>query len=152
MNEDTFSWPDDADECAVLARSMFISECASNARYWLDWGSHFLTHSQPDTPHVRSWSAVAKEDRAFREVFAMLTEQQRAKVIELLQRCVSGAVFSTLCTLDQFPHGEAEVHVRDGVCGSGSRSFRIAPTDTDLHDDFTAAFAAPPSTDPDANA
>jgi hypothetical protein len=81
-----------------------------------------------------------------------LTEQQRAKVIELLQRCVGGAVFSTLCTLDQFPHGEAEIFVRDGVCDSGIRTFRIAPTDTDLHDDFTAAFAAPPSTDHHANA
>lgn len=60
MNEDSFSWPEDADECAALARSMFISESVSNVRYWLDWGSDFLTHPQPATPHVRGWSDVAK--------------------------------------------------------------------------------------------
>ncbi len=121
---------------------MFLAECVSNARYWLDWGSHFLTHSEPDTPFVRSWSSVAKEDRAFRDAFAAFNEQQRNKVIELLRRCVRGAVFSSLCTLDQFPNGEAEILIHDGVCGSGTRTFRIAPTDTDLHDDFTAALSA----------
>jgi hypothetical protein len=152
MSEDSFSWPEDADECDSLARSMFVSECASHARYWLDWGAHFLKYPQPETPFVRSWSAVAKEDRAFREVFATLTEQQRVKIIELLQRCVRGTVFSTLCTLDQFPHGEAEISVREGVGGDGPRSFRIAPSKTELHDDFTAALAAPLSTDNGADA
>ena len=37
------------------------------------------------------------------------------------------AGFSTLSTLDQFPHGEAEVFIWDGACGQGKRRFRIAP-------------------------
>jgi hypothetical protein len=151
MNGEPFTWPENAEECAALARSMFISKCVSNARYWIDWGSHLVTHPQPDKPYVRSWNDAAKEDRAFREAFATLNEQQRTKVLELLQRCIHGAVFSTLCTLDQFPHGEAEVFVSDGVCGSGTRSFRIAPTGTDLHDDFTAEFGAQPPTGNDRN-
>jgi hypothetical protein len=152
MNEDPFIWPDDPDECAALARSMFISESVANAKHWIDWGSHFVTHSQPDKPYVRSWNAVAKEDRAFREVFSTLNDQQRAKVLELLRRCIDGAVFSTLCTLDQFPHGEAEIFVRDGVCGAGTRSFRIAPTESALHHDYVAASSsqAPPDHDRDA--
>jgi len=147
MNADPFSWPGDENECAALARSMFIDACVSNANYWLDRGSDFVTNPQPAKPFIRSWNAIAKEDRAFRDAFSSLTEQQRIKVIELLRRCVTGAVFSTLCTLDQFPHGEAELFVRDGVCGDGVRNFRIAPTDIELHDQFTAAFAAQPTKD-----
>jgi hypothetical protein len=111
-----------------------------------------VTHPQPDKPYVRSWNAVAKEDRAFRETFSTLNDQQREKVLELLRRCIDGAVFSTLVTLDQFPHGEAEVFVREGVCGEGSRSFRIAPTDSDLHDDYAAAFSSQTPPDNDRNA
>lgn len=152
MSEDSFSWPENDDECAALARSMFISKCASDVRYWLDWGAHLVTHPQPDKPYVRSWNAVAKEDRAFREVFATLTESQRTKVIELLLRCVNGAVFSTLCTLDQFPHGEVEIFVHEGDCESSTRRFRIAPTNADLHDDFAAMFSAQPPKADDRNA
>ena len=85
---------------------------------------------------------VAKQDKAYREVLATLTDVQKAKVIELLDHCIRGAVFSTLVTLDQFPHGEAEVFVWDGVCGEGKRRFQIAPNHLDLHDDFMAAFQA----------
>ncbi len=140
MNEAPFQWPEDESEGAALARSLLINESVSNARYWINWGSHLLKHPQPDKPPVRSWSAMAKEDRAFREVFATLNDQQRSKVIELLQRCISGAVFRSLSTLDEFPHGEAELSICDGVCGSGTRRFKIAPTDRDLHDDFGEAF------------
>ncbi len=148
MSNEPFSWPDDVEQCATLARSLFIERCVSDARYWIDWSADFLTRPEPAVPFERNWSDVAKEDRAFRDVFVTLTEAQRAKVLELLNRCIHGAVFSTLCALDQFPHGEAEIRVRDGVCGKGTRSFPIAPTKRDLHDDFMTAFLAkPPAAD-----
>lgn len=139
MNDDSeFSWPEDPAECAALARSMLIQESVNVARYWSGFGRDLLIHPQPEEPYIRPGSEVAKRERAYRETFATLNEAQRAKVIELLNQCVEGAVFSTLCALDQFPYGEAEIFVRDGVCGAGTRSFRI-DTDVALHDDFCAA-------------
>ena len=131
-----FRWPDDEAECAALARSLFVNACVDVARYWADFGTGLVTKPKPDQPYVREWNEAAKRDRAYREVFATLTEAQRGK---LLEQCVRGTVFSTLCTLDQFPHGEAEVWVQDGVCGEGQRRFPIAPTAVELHDEFTAA-------------
>jgi hypothetical protein len=137
-----FHWPDDENEGAAVARSLFITACVETARYWQSYGAHFVTHSQPDKRFIRPGSAIAKQDKAYREVFATLTDVQKAKVIELLEHCVRGAVFSTVTTLDQFPHGEAEIFIWDGVRGEGKRRFRIAPENTDLHDDFMAAFQA----------
>ena len=150
-DEPEFRWPEDPSECAALARSMLIEECVSKFRYWLEFGSDLLSNPQPQEPYARTWSEVAKRDRAYREAFATLSGPQRGKVIELLGQCIEGAVFSTLCTFDQFPHGEAEIFVRDGVCGSGDRSFRI-DTDIELHDDFSAAVHShdPANKKPDA--
>jgi hypothetical protein len=130
---------------------MLIEECIAKFRHWVEFGSDRLTHPKPAEPYVRPHSDSAKRDRAYREAFSTLSESQRAKVIELLKQCVEGAVFGTLCTLDQFPHGEAEVFVRDGVCGAGERSFRI-DTDVEFHEDFSAAVHShePPDKKPDA--
>lgn len=130
-------------ECTAVARSLFINACVDTVRYWQSLGAHFVTHAKPEKPFIRPWSEIAKQDTAYREVFATLTDAQKAKVIELLEHCVRGAVFSTVCTLDQFPHGEAEIFIWDGVCGEGKRRFRIAPEATDLHDDFMASFQGP---------
>jgi hypothetical protein len=137
-----FHWPDDDSEGAAVARSLLITACVETARYWQSYGAHFVTHAQPEKPLIRPWSEVAKQDKAYREVFATLTDEQKAKVIELLDHCIRGAVFSTVCTLDQFPHGEAEIFIWDGVCSEGKRRFRIAPGSVDLHDDFMAAYQA----------
>ena len=135
-----FRWPNDEAACASLARSLFINGCVETTRNWCSYGSDFLTNQQPAKPFQRQWSAVAKQDRAYREVFATLTDSQKAKVMELLEHCVSGAVYSTLCFLDQFPHGEAEVFIRDGLCDEGKRRFQIAPGGADLRQDFTVAY------------
>jgi hypothetical protein len=135
-----FHWPEDDEECAVVARALFINACVHAARYWHSYGAHFVIHAQPDKPFIRPWNAIAKQDKAYREVFSTLTDSQKAKVIELLEHCVKGAVFSTVCEMDQFPHGEVEIFIWDGACDEGKRRFRIAPGKEDLHDDFTAAY------------
>ncbi len=140
-----FAWPTDDTEAAVLARELFIAEHVAGYRYWLQHGSDLLTQPQPETPYVRKWSDVAKKDRAYREVFQTLTPEQREAVVRLLDDCVRGAVFGALCTLDQFPRGDAEVSISDGVCGAGTRRFRIAPTRVELHDDFISALSGPPA-------
>jgi hypothetical protein len=137
-----FNWPKEHAECAALARSMFISACVDNARYWQSYASALVKHAEPEKPFLRPWNAQAKQDKAYREVFATLTDLQKAKVVELLDHCVRGVVHSTMCTLDQFPHGEAELFIWDGVCGEGKRRFRIAPQNADLHDDFMTVFQA----------
>jgi hypothetical protein len=143
MSDETdFRWPEGDAECAELARSMFIRECVGQVRYWVGLGSDKLSHPEPERPFIRAWSEIAKRDRAYRENFNTLNESQRAKVLELLEECVQGAVFSTVCILDQFPHGEAELSVWDGVCGEGKRRFRIAPGKKELHDEFSAAVQA----------
>ena len=132
------NWPSDETEFANAARETFIDAMISQAEYWAAFGEDLLTNPQPDEPYTRSWSEVAKKDHSYREVFSTLTLEQRTKVLELLKQCVSGAVFSSLCTIDQFPGGEAEVWIWDDVCGDGKRKVKIAPTETDLHDEYYA--------------
>jgi hypothetical protein len=128
----------------VRGLGLLVGECVEMARYWIAYGSELVTNPAPDKPFVREWSEVAKQDRTYRAAFVTLTEPQRAQVLALLDQCVRGAVFSTLCVLDQFPHGEAEVAVWDGVCGKGTRRFPVAPTGVELHDEFAAAMQRPP--------
>ena len=132
-----FTWPADESECARVGRALLLQEAVSHVHYWTDYGRDLLVERDPKEPYQRSWSAVAKKDRAYRDTFATLTDVQRESVLRLLGECITGSVFSTLCTFDQFPHGEAEIRVRDGVCGKGSRTFTIAPAELDLHDEFT---------------
>ena len=138
-----FAWPTDDSEAAVLARQIFISEHVAGYRYWIEYGSDLLTQPEPKTPYLRKWSDAAKKDRAYRDIFQSLSPEQREAVIRLLDDCVRGALFGALCTLDQFPGGDVEVRISDGVCGSGSRHFHIAPTGVELHDDYIAALASP---------
>jgi hypothetical protein len=132
----SFEWPKDDAEAAKIARDLFVGECADKARYWIKWGMDRVVNAAPEKPFERPSSEIAREDAAFRAAFADLPPGQKEKIIELLHRCVSGAVFSTLCTLDQFPHGEASVSVREGFDEKSGRSFLVSPTDDDLHDDF----------------
>jgi hypothetical protein len=136
-SEAEFTWPANEAKCQQVGRSILLRQAVSHVQYWTDYARDFLHEPQPKEPYQRSWSEVAKKDRAYREMFATLTDAQRETVFRLLSECVTGSVFSTLCTFDQFPHGEAEIRVRDGVCGEGSRTFTIAPTDLELHEEFT---------------
>lgn len=133
----SIAWPSDEKECQELGRALLLREAVSTTRYWTEYGQDFVLRPHAAKSYERNSSEIAKKDRAFREVFATLGDTQRQKVVELLEECVRGAVFSTLCTLDQFPSGEAEVHVWDGVCGEGTRKFQIAPTHLELHEEFT---------------
>jgi len=132
------NWPSGDSDFATAARSTFLDEMVAQADYWIEFGSDLITHPQPTRPFQRSWSEAAKKDRAYREAFATLTDEQKEMVTALLKQCVSGAIFSSLCTLDQFPGGEAEVWISDGVCGAGKRKVKISPMQTDLHDDYQA--------------
>ena len=132
-----FAWPADESECARVGRALLLEKAVSDVHYWTDYARDFVYEPEAKEPHRRSWSEVAKKDKAYREMFATLSDAQRETVLRLLQECVRGSVFATLCTFDQFPHGEAEIRVRDGVCGEGSRTFTIAPTGLELHDEFT---------------
>ncbi len=134
---DEFMWPDDESECARVGRALLLQEAVSHVHYWTEYARDFLYEPQPKEPHPRSWSDAAKKDKAYRELFTTLTDTQRDTVLRLVRECVRGSVFATLCTFDQFPHGEAEIRIHDGVCGEGSRTFTIAPTDLELHDEFT---------------
>ena len=135
--EGEFAWPADEAECQRVGRALLLRDAVSHVEYWTDYAHDFLYHPQPKEPYQRNWSDVAKKDKAYREMFATLTDAQRESVLRLLDDCIRGSVFATLCTFDQFPHGEAEIRVRDGVCGEGSRTFTIAPTELELHDEFT---------------
>ena len=132
-----FAWPADEAECQQVGRALLLRDAVSHVAYWTDYARDFLYQPQPKEPYQRSWSDVAKKDKAYRETFATLTDAQRESVLRLLDECIRGSVFATLCTFDQFPHGEGEIRVRDGVCGEGRRTFTIAPTELELHDEFT---------------
>ena len=132
----TFEWPNDNAEAAKAARELFLNECSNNARYWIKWIMDFVMYPDPEKPFERPSSDIAKEDAAFRKSLSSLSTQQKENLLELLNRSLSGVIFSTLLTFDQFPHGEASIHVREGLEKEAGRQFLVSPTDTELHEDF----------------
>src|SRR5207344_1388289 len=131
-----FQWPTEPGEAVEVARAILIAEYVAHSRYWADYGRDLVVNPTPEQKFERPWSARAKEDKTFRDLFSSLTEEQKGTVVDLLERCVSGAVFSCLVTLDQFPHGDVDILVRPAVEGDPVPSIKLAPTDTDLHDEF----------------
>ena len=65
-----FAWPADESECARVGRALLLEEAVSHVHYWTDYARDFLSEPQPKEPHRRSWSDVAKKDKAYREMFA----------------------------------------------------------------------------------
>jgi hypothetical protein len=73
-------------------------------------------------------------EAAIRFELADLDDTQRAAVIDLVRICVSGALFSALVSIDQFPRAEVAINVHDDAAAFGP--IPIAPGGEDLHDDF----------------
>jgi hypothetical protein len=72
--EGKFNWPADEIECRRVGRDLLLREAISHVRYWNDYASDFLNQRRPREPYRRSWSEVAKQDKAYREMFATLNQ------------------------------------------------------------------------------
>lgn len=134
------SWPEDEDQFRKEARKTFLQATANNAQYWFNFGEDFVSNEEPAEPYVRSWSDVAKNDRAYREVFKTLNDEQKEMVRKLLWHCTRGTAHSMVTLFDQFPGGEAEIWIWNDVCGDGTRKVMISPDSEQLaheiHDYF----------------
>ena len=87
----------------------FVGDCD----YWYGYARDLVVNAQPPEPYVRAWSEVAKKDRAYREAFATLNDEQREAVLRLVRNVVEGTMFSALVTLDQFAHANVVVELRN---------------------------------------
>ena len=109
-------WPDDEAARVDVAQTLLGLHYVSNADGWYEFARDVLVNPAPAKPYVRPWSEVAKRDRAYREAFATLTDEQRQAVLRLIRKVADGATFSALVKLDQFPHADLVVQMvqRDG--------------------------------------
>ncbi len=131
-------WPKDDSEFQKAARDALLTEAVSHTRYWINHGKDLLENPCPAQPYQRKWSELAKKDAAYRDVFQTLNTEQKEKILRLLTECVKGGIFSVMTTFDQFPGGEAEIHICVGL--EGKRKAKIAPMQIDLHDDYKEKF------------
>jgi len=104
-------WPDDNMDRANVAQTLIALHFIGNADYWYEWARDHLTNPQPPEPYVRPWSDFAKKDRAYREAFATLNDEQREAVLRLVRNVADGATYSSLVKLDQFPHANVVIQL-----------------------------------------
>ena len=104
-------WPDDDAAKIDTAQTLLGLHSVANADYWYEYARDVVVNPQPASPYVRPWNEAAKKDRAYREAFSTLTEDQREAVLKLLRNVVDGATFSSLVKLDQFPHADIVVQM-----------------------------------------
>ncbi len=102
-------WPSDPSEKQDVAQTLLGIQFVSVADYWFDFARDLVSNPQPEKPYLRSWSDVAKKDRAYREAFATLNPDERQAVLRLLQHVIDGVTHSSITTLDRFPHADLVV-------------------------------------------
>jgi hypothetical protein len=128
-----FKWPADEREREDLAQTFFGLMFIEPLDGWIKTAEDWLHFPEPARPYVRDWNEAAKIDRNYRAAFQTLTAEQRAAVSKLLRHAISGALFSALASIDQFPDGRFEIAVR----GEGDETpVPVVPGWLDLHERF----------------
>jgi hypothetical protein len=125
-------WPESDEEFGKAARDVFLTEMVNHTKHWFEHARDLVENPDPENPLQRNWERYME----FRKTFATMSPDQKKAVLEVLWESISGAVFSALCTLDQFPDGGAELWIWDGPGGKAGRKARIVPAGRELHDEY----------------
>jgi hypothetical protein len=109
-------WPDDEAARVDVGQTLLGLHYVGNADYWYEFARDVIVNPEPAKPYVRPWNEAAKKDRAYREAFATLNDEQRDAMLRLVRNVADGATFSSLVKLDQFPHADIVLQMvqRDG--------------------------------------
>jgi hypothetical protein len=126
-------WPTDEREREELAQTLFGLMFIETLDGWIKTAEDWLNNPEPSRPFQREWSQLAKMDRTYRTVFQAMNEDQRKTVSRLLRHAISGALFSALASIDQFPYGQFEISFVDEKTGE---RVLLAPGWQFLHDRF----------------
>jgi hypothetical protein len=126
-------WPADERQREELAQTLFGLMFVETLDGWIKTAEDWLNNPEPSRPFERAWSALAKMDHAYRAAFQTLNEDQRKAVSRLLRHAISGALFSALASIDQFPYGQFEISFVDEET---SDRVLLAPGWQYLHDRF----------------
>lgn len=126
-------WPAGEREREDLAQTLFELIFIESLDGWIKTAEDWLSNAEPSRPFQRTWSELAKMDSAYRTAFQTLNEDQRKAVSRLLRHAISGALFSALASVDQFPYGQFEISFVDEKTGE---RVLLAPGGEFLHDRF----------------
>ena len=127
-------WPSGDAAKTDVAQMLLGLSCVGNCDYWYEFARDFVVNPQPKEPYVRAWSEVAKKDRAYRDDFSTLNDQQREAVLRLLHQVIYGATFSTLSMLDQFPHANVVIQFVNREDDAAVYAVQVLPGEFNLHE------------------
>lgn len=133
LNEDNqIVWPENEMDRKQLATLLFGTAFIESLDSWINLASDHVNQSNPEKPFVRR-NEVYRRNKAYREIFSQLTDQQKDMVMKLIRDVASGVLFSTLVHFDQFYQAEVEITVVDS---KSKERVIIAPEGDDLHDQY----------------
>jgi hypothetical protein len=127
-------WPSGDAAKTDLAQTLLGLGCVDNCDYWYEFARDLVVNPQPKDPYVRTSSEVAKKDRAYRDAFSTLDDQQREAVLRLLHQVIYGAAFSMLSMLDQFPHANVAIQLLSREDDDAVYSVQVLPGEFNLHE------------------
>src|SRR5262249_44458752 len=102
-------WPNDDAAKTDVAQTLLGIRGVGISDYWFEYARDLVVNPQPETPYIRAWSDVAKKDKAYRDAFATLNDEQRRAILRLLRQVSDGVVYSVFVELDQFPHANVVI-------------------------------------------
>ena len=127
-------WPSGDAAKTDVAQTLLGLRFVSNCDYWYQFARELLVNPQPVQPYVRAWNEAAKKDRAYREAFATLNDEQRQAVLRLLHQVINGVTYSMLADLDQFPHADVMIQLVNREDDVAVYSVQALPGEFGLHE------------------
>jgi hypothetical protein len=127
-------WPSGDAAKTDVAQTLLGISGVGICDYWYEYARDLVVNPQPEKPYVRAWSEVAKKDRAFRDVFATLNDEQRQAVLRLLRQVSDGVVYSVFVQLDQFPHANVVINFVNREDDAAVYSVQALPGEFGLHE------------------
>ena len=126
-------WPSGDATRTDVAQTLLGINCVSICDYWYQFAADLIENPQPEKPYVRAWNDAAKKDRAYREAFATLNDDQKQVVLRLLRQVVDGTMYSALVKLDQFPHADVVIQFVNRENDDAVYTVQVLPGEFNLH-------------------
>jgi|SRR4051794_35610857 len=127
-------WPSGHAARTDVAQTLLGLICVGICDYWYEFARDLVVNPAPEKPYVRAWSDVAKKDRAYRDAFATLNDDQRHAVLRLLRQVTDGTMYSALVKLDQFPHANVVIQFVNREDDAAVYTVQVLPGEFNLHE------------------
>lgn len=130
------SIPKSNEEKTKLARALLGLSLIRNLDNWLSSSFDLIDKPEPEVPFRRE-NALSKKDRAYREAFANLDDEVKAKIKQLIYETTTGVLFSSLITFDQFDFGDLNIKLTPKTSTGTTEELDVISPKEDLHDEFS---------------